>query len=99
MIDKTNFQMMRELMDTYGKMEHRQGFCTPEEVTIIVDTLKLKERLDIINLRNLRDFVVLLMKDVIPNRNDVVRHDKLWDEMSTITHVIDCEIVNRGGEV
>ena len=93
---KTNFQMMRELLATYGKMNHEFGWCSEEEVKLIRETLKLKERLDIIELRNLRDFVVLLMDNLRDETEDKFR---ITDEASAITHVIDCEIYNRGGEV
>ena len=85
---KTNFQMLRELLEVY-KPEQR-GFLNKYEVELIKQTLCIDE-MDILQLRNLRDFTVLHLG----------RSEKMedWDRMSAITHVIDTRIFDLGGEV
>lgn len=85
---KTNFQMLSELLSKYSPMQ--RGIVSASEYEMIVETLHLKE-MDILALRNLRDFTVCRMG----------RSDKLedWDKMSAITYVIDGHIVGLGGEV
>ena len=85
---KTNFQMLRELLEVY-KPEER-GFLNKYENELITQTLCLNE-MDILQLRNLRDFTVLHL-----GRSEK-RED--WDRMSAITHVIDSRIFDLGGEV
>ena len=84
---KTNFQMLRELLEEYEP--ETWGICTKEEATLITDTLHIKE-MDLLQLRNLRDFVVAAMPD-----DDM----SYMDKMSAITYIIDCEIIEKGGEV
>ena len=79
---RTNFQMIKELLLLYNPEE--EGVVSREEQKLIKETLRLAE-MDILALRNLRDFVVLFVKD----------HDK----MSAIVYIIDTEIFDRGGEV
>ena len=85
---KTNFQMLRELLEVY-KPEQR-GFLNKYEIELIKQTLHLDE-MDILQLRNLRDFTVL----------HIGRSEKMedWDKMSAITHCIDTRIFELGGEV
>lgn len=85
---KTNFLMLRDLLEQYTP-EHR-GIVNNEEVKLIENTLCLKE-MDILQLRNLRDFTVLHLGHF----EDLVD----WDRMSAIVYVIDCHIVDLGGEV
>ena len=85
MITKTNFQMLKELQKDFRPKE--KGFLSEKEVSVIKETLCLEER-DVLSLRNLRDFTVLLLS----NKGAL-------DMMSGITHVIDLEIFNKGGEV
>ena len=56
----TNFQMIKELNKKYDAMPHTRGFATKEEVELISKTLCLEE-MDILQLRNLRDFVVIFL--------------------------------------
>lgn len=85
---KTNFQMLRELLENYHPVE--RGMMNREEFTLIRLTLHLDE-MDILQLRNLRDFTVAHMS----------RSEKMedWDRMSAITYCIDNSIVELGGEV
>ena len=85
---KTNFQMLRELLEVYHPEE--RGFLNKHEITLITQTLCIEE-MDILQLRNLRDFTVLHL-----GRSEK-RED--WDRMSAITHVIDLKISDLGGEV
>ncbi len=85
---KTNFQMLRELLEGYHPEQH--GIMSWSEHQLIRDTLHVGE-MDILQLRNLRDFVVLYLD------RDADRED--WDRMSAITHVIDSRISYLGGEV
>lgn len=84
----TNFQMLKELLDVY-KPEQR-GFSSKYETYLIKHTLCIDE-MDILQLRNLRDFTVLFMS----------RSEKMedWDRMSAITCCIDSKIMSLGGEV
>jgi hypothetical protein len=85
---KTNFQMLRELLESYHPEQH--GIMSWSEHQLIHDTLHVGE-MDILQLRNLRDFVVLYLD------RDADRED--WDCMSAITHVIDSKISYLGGAV
>ena len=85
---KTNFQMLRELLEKYHPVE--RGIMNLEENMLIRNTLHLRE-MDILQLRNLRDFTVA----------HIGRSEKMedWDRMSAITYCVDCRIVELGGEV
>lgn len=85
---KTNYAMLKELLEIYHPEE--RGFVTPDERLLIEKTLHMYE-MDILALRNLRDFVVLFLS----RRED----RESWDQMSAITHVIDMEISYNGGIV
>lgn len=85
---KTNFLMLKDLLKIYHPAE--RGIVTYVEGELIRNALHLKE-MDILALRNLRDFVVAHMS----------RYDDMenWDRMSAITYIIDTQIVSIGGEV
>ena len=85
---KTNFQMLRELLEQYHPKE--RGMLSGEEYKLVVDTLHLNE-MDVLQLRNLRDFTVAHMG----------RSEKMedWDRMSAITYCIDSALVRLGQEV
>ena len=85
---KTNHLMLKELLDKYHPKE--RGISTFEEVEMIHSTLCFDE-MDILALRNLRDFVVASM-------SHSEKHED-WDRMSAITSCIDGAIYHRGGEV
>jgi hypothetical protein len=85
---KTNFLMLRDLLEQYTPK--RRGVSNRNEIQLITSTLCLKE-MDILQLRNLRDFTVAHLG----RSEDLVD----WDRMSAIVYVIDCHIVDLGGEV
>lgn len=85
---KTNFQMLRELLEKYHP--EQRGIVNWSEYKLIHDTLCICE-MDVLQLRNLRDFTVAHMgrsKDM-----------KDWDRMSAITYCIDSRLVELGAEV
>ena len=86
---KTNYLMLRELLEVYHPQQ--RGIASGSEVRMIKEVLHLEE-MDVLALRNLRDFTVAHM-----GRKDSSMED--WDRMSAITYVIDCQIVELGGEV
>ena len=85
---KTNFQMLRELLKEYHPNE--RGFMSEREYNLVTDMLCINE-MNILQLRNLRDFTVLYLG----------KSEKMedWDRMSAITHCIDLRISRLGGEV
>jgi hypothetical protein len=85
---KTNFQMLRELLEKYHPAE--RGMLTGNEYQLVIDTLHLTE-MDVLQLRNLRDFTVAHMG----RSNDM----EDWDRMSAITYCIDSALVSLGAEV
>ena len=88
----TNFQNLKELLKGYTPETY--GIVTTEECNLIRSSLEL-EGMGIIDLRNLRDFVVLFF-----SRKDEAKVDMAdLDRMSAITAVIDTEIIKWGGEV
>ena len=84
----TNFHMLRELLEKYHPVE--RGIMNLAENKLIRETLHIEE-MDILQLRNLRDFTVVHLG----------RSQKMedWDRMSAITHVIDMRISDLGAEV
>ena len=85
---KTNYLMLKELNAKYHPTA--RGMASAAEVALIKETLCL-EKMDILALRNLRDFTVASMSHSEKAED--------WDKMSAITHVIDAQIVKLGGEV
>lgn len=85
---KTNFQMLKELLEKYHPLQ--RGMLSLYEATLIEETLCIGN-MDILQLRNLRDFTV----------SHLGRSEKMenWDRMSAITTVIDMRISELGGEV
>jgi len=92
----TNFQMLRELLNKYHPKQ--RGFASNEEIKIIKETLHLAE-MDILALRNLRDFTVMFLSREAKENETTENIMENWDRMSAITHIIDTEISNKGGEV
>lgn len=88
----TNFQNLRELLKSY--IPKTFGIATVEEYSLIKSRLQL-EVMEIIDLRNLRDFVVLFFSRKNEDKLDMADMNR----MSAITAVIDKEIIERGGEV
>lgn len=85
---KTNYLMLKDLLEKYHP--EQRGIMSRAESMLIKETLHINE-MDILQLRNLRDFTVEFMS----------RSEKMedWDRMSAITYVIDLRIVELGGEV
>ena len=84
----TNFQMLRKLLEKYHPAQ--RGMLSGDEYKLVVDTLHLTE-MDILQLRNLRDFTVSHMG----------KSEKMedWDRMSAITYCIDARLVDLGYEI
>ena len=78
--------MLKELNQKYNP--ETEGIVSKEEQKVIKETLCLAE-MDILALRNLRDFTVMFYS----------HKDDRYDKTSVIVYVIDTEIFNRGGEV
>lgn len=85
---KTNFQMLRELLENYHPKT--RGMLSGDEYKLVVDTLHLNE-MDVLQLRNLRDFTVAHM-----GRSEDMED---WDRMSAIVYCIDSALVSLGEEV
>ena len=85
---KTNFQMLRELLENYHPKT--RGMLSGDEYKFVVDTLHLNA-MDVLQLRNLRDFTVAHM-----GRSEDMED---WDRMSAITYCIDSALVSLGAEV
>lgn len=92
---RTNFQMVSNIYDKFKPAQ--RGFLTGEEADMITEELCLKE-MDLLQLRNLRDFVVLYFNSMRNNTStdELMRN---MDICSGICAVIDTEIFNNGGEV
>lgn len=90
----TNFKMMKALEKTYCSKEHTFGILTVEEVSLISSTFCLEER-SLLDLRNLRDFIVLYYS--LGSTEDIMTEHRRMDELSAITYVIDNMIVTRYG--
>jgi len=93
----TNFQMVR----TFKYEPENEGFCTAEEVKLIENHFKIKERSDV-ELQNLRDFIVMWYSRIEDKALEEGRRDdfyKLSDTLSAITGVIDHNKFHRGMEV
>lgn len=94
---ETNFTLLRELDKNLNPKD--RGILHNDEIWQIKNGLCLGERTDIIDLRNLRDFVVLYYvnkQDRCEDRDEIL---KIGDKMSGIVAVIDDRIWNLGGEV
>ena len=85
---KTNFLMLKELLGKY--VPETRGVINNDEFELVRNTLCVDE-MDILQLRNLRDFTVAHLG----RSDDLVD----WDRMSAIVYVIDCCILDKGGEV
>ena len=92
----TNFQMLRELLEQYHPQE--RGFILDDEIELIENILHLKE-MDILALRNLRDFMVLFLSREAKENEITENIIENLDKMSAITFVIDMKITQKGGEV
>lgn len=93
---KTNFQALKEIVNYrwLHDKEIRYGIVNEDEARNVIKELSLKEK-NLIELRNARDFTVAYIENLI-NKED---NRTYWDLMSLITYLIDCEILNKGGNV
>ena len=96
---KTYAQRIREVYQTL-EPKHR-GYSTGEEVKLVQNTLGLKFLKTELELRNMRDMVVMWFDIQLSSYNEDSNNDskmimKLMDKMSAITGVIDNELWNRG---
>lgn len=91
---ETNFQMLRALNEEYDKKPHTRGFITAEDIKLVKSTLCL-DQMDVLALRNLRDFTVLFLSG---EKDPAKAYDNM-DKISAYVSVIDREIVSKGGEV
>ena len=85
----TNFANLKHLLEQYHP--ETMGVVTHSEQKLIEDTLEVKD-MSVLDLRNLRDFVVLFFSCKDRSVSDL-------DRMSAITCVIDHHIFSKGGEV
>ena len=94
MATNTNFQNLKTLLEKY-KPESK-GIVTGAEQHLIEDTLEIKS-MEFLELRNLRDFVVLYLSRQSAYADGPAMLD-ITDKTSAITAVIDQAIVGKGGE-
>lgn len=93
---KTNYQMLKELEKQYKP--EKFGWMNPKEQELVSSILELNNR-DILNLRNLRDMVVMFYSLIMEKEQKVRGTNTNMDKMSAITYLIDSKIVELGGEV
>lgn len=91
----TNFAMCKRLDKEFTPKN--RGILDGDEVVKISTILSLDQRENIIDLRNLRDFVVMFFgqKADSDQKNEIA----ILDKVSGITAVIDQRIFGLGGEV
>ncbi|MGE4353515.1 MAG: hypothetical protein AB7D36_05475 [Oscillospiraceae bacterium] len=95
--EKTNFQQIVELLKEFHPA-HR-GIIGMSEIRHVSKALNIEQR-SILDLRNLRDFVVLYVRNC--HNGEKASYYKLSeydDKMSAITAVIEDRIMLMGGEV
>jgi hypothetical protein len=80
--------MLKELLEKYHPAQ--RGIMNYEEKLLIQEMLHIGE-MDILQLRNLRDFTVLYL-----GKSEKMKD---WDRMSAIAYCIDSAIIELGGEV
>ena len=91
MAKDTNYHNLKKLLERYDPKT--RGILSAEEVEMVEDGLEIKS-MELLELRNLRDFVVLYLSQ--QTQTNVLTG--LMDKMSGITAVIDQAIFNKGGE-
>ena len=84
--EDSDFVLLKELAETYGKMEHIPGILSKEETKLIEETLEIPGR-SAISLRNLRDITVLAWSKDLDKSGR--RNLNRMDEVSAITAIID----------
>lgn len=96
MCSKTNYQMLKELEKQYKPEKY--GWMNAKEQELVSSILEIKYR-DILDLRNLRDIVVMFYSLLTREQEKVCVTNINMDKMSAITYLIDSRIVELGGEV
>ena len=89
---ETNFVMLRKLIKDFKPQ--RRGFLYANEIELISATLHLNE-MDLLALRNLRDFTVMFLSSFSGYEEDC----DYSDISSGIVAVIDKQIISLGGTV
>lgn len=91
MTNNTNLFNLKQLLEVYDPKT--KGILTEEEVKTIKENLEI-ESMDLLELYNLRDFVVLYLSS-----HDDHNLSDTMNKMSAITSVIDEVIFNKGGNI
>lgn len=96
---KTYFNRIRTLNSKF-QPAHR-GWSSAEEIELIKEILELDSMNTELELRNMRDMVVMLydLKEKNVPEDDYKTQFELMDKMSAIVGVIDRELWKRGYEV
>lgn len=93
---RTNNEMLQDLNTKYSVLTHIKGVITMKEIYLINSELELDGRSEV-ELRNLRDFIVLWFNMEINCNMDKAL--KLMDQLSAYTSVIDNKLFNMGCEI
>ena len=94
-VNKTDYEMLKELHLSFTPQTF--GIVNGDEFKQIKDTLMLDDRDDIINLRNLRNLVVLFY--AVKKDDDEERRFENIDKCSAIVAAIDDRLIKLGGAV
>lgn len=93
---RTNNEMLQDLNTKYSVLTHIRGVVTMKEIYLINSELELDGRSEV-ELRNLRDFIVLWFNmEINCNMDNAL---KLMDQLSAYTSVIDNKLFNMGCEI
>lgn len=93
---RTNNKMLQDLNTKYSVLTHIRGVVTMKEIYLINSELELDGRSEV-ELRNLRDFIVLWFNmEINCNMDNAL---KLMDQLSAYTSVIDNKLFNMGCEI
>ena len=93
---RTNNEMLQDLNTKYSVLTHIKGVVTMKEIYLINSELELDGRSEV-ELRNLRDFIVLWFNmEINCNMDNAL---KLMDQLSAYTSVIDNKLFNMGCEI
>lgn len=94
---RTNYQLLNELLNDFNP--EQEGILSLKEQTQVIQVLQLSDASEI-ELRNMRDFVVIYMGNQFESHKDNYEVGrKIMDKMSGITYVIDGVLFARGCEV
>ena len=93
---RTNNEMLQDLNTKYSVLTHIKGVVTMKEIYLINSELELDGRSEV-ELRNLRDFIVLWFNmEINCNMDNAL---KLMDQLSAYASVIDNKLSNMGCEI